>query len=71
MIAVVKGKFMECGKGYTRKDGLYVPEIIVYSHGETIRISNIDGKDFTEFEDVSVTCKIRQGSYGLNVVAVD
>lgn len=68
MKAIIQGTFMEEGKGYTKKDtNEHVSEIIVYSSGETIKISGIGGSQFDKFQDVSLLCNIRSGQYGLNI----
>lgn len=76
MKAIVQGNFMECGKGYDKKDKdtgkvvEHIEDILVYSSGSTVKISNIDGSQFEKFQEVSILCNITQGTYGLNVSAV-
>lgn len=69
MIAKINGNFMESGS-YAKKDGTVVPYAVIYSGGESIRVSNVDTSNLKQFAEVELNVRIVSGKYGLFVSAV-
>lgn len=69
MICKISGTFME-QTTVTKKDGSTVPQCIIYSDGEVVKINNFTVGNLKQYEPVEATVRVLNGQYGLYVTAV-
>lgn len=68
MKATLHCYFLKEEKGYTTKDGKYVPAILVYDgERENLRVTGISGENFEVMQELALPVNIRSSDYGLMI----